>query len=93
MPTRTRYPIASVTATLINNTASPIMKTNVIPTTFKTSGRTTAKTNTPRRIIPMILRTFLASFIVCSPFAFASPKMLGLSLAANYTQILTIAFQ
>jgi len=41
----------------------------------------------------MILRTFLASFIVCSPFAFASPKMLGLSLAANYTQILTIAFQ
>ena len=93
MPTRTRYAIASVTATLINSTASPIMMPNVIPTTFNASGRTTAKTNTPRRIIPMILKIFLASFIVCSPFTFASPKCFGLSLAANYTQILTIAFQ
>jgi len=41
----------------------------------------------------MILKIFLASFIVCSPFTFASPKCFGLSLAANYTQILTIAFQ
>jgi len=41
----------------------------------------------------MILRTFLASFIVSSPIAFASPEMLGLSLAANYTQILITAFQ
>ncbi|HEX7771942.1 MAG TPA: hypothetical protein VF435_05940, partial [Pyrinomonadaceae bacterium] len=41
------------------------------------SGRTTAKTNTPRRIIPMILRKFFASFIVSSPIAFASPLILG----------------
>jgi hypothetical protein len=36
---------------------------------------------------------FLASFIVCSPIAFASPKYWVLSPAANYTQIPTIAFQ
>lgn len=77
MPTRTRYAIANVTATLINSTASPTMMPNVIPTTFSASGRTTAKTNTPRRIIPMILKTFLASFIVCSPIAFTGPLNTG----------------
>jgi hypothetical protein len=40
---------------------------NVMPATFKTNGTPTVKTNTPRRIIPTILKTSFASFIVYSP--------------------------
>jgi hypothetical protein len=37
-------------------------------TTFRTRGATTTNTNTPKKIMPIILKTLFASFIVYSPF-------------------------
>src|SRR6185369_12983578 len=48
-----------------------------LKTRVKTNGTATMKTNSPRRIMPTILKASFASFIFCSPFA-SVPLNLGL---------------